>query len=217
MLDSVTFPKIIPSSEYSAIVIFCDKKEVGRGKTDTIRDSFIQVADPTKKNDGGGEGGVVEDEDEDILFAQVLVNGGQNYQLTQRQGVKDMPNIMLYPRNLTKGSLPIMFPSNAVPNPWNIRRFITKHTGKHYATPGSIPVLDVLARDFMLEPNQSQMTDIFERAKAKFETLALSEAKKELAEYYIRVRMLFILYLIGTLVLPIQREYEKASKNQYGN
>ena len=185
LLDSITFPKLIPSNEYSAIVIFCDKREVGKGSTDTIRDSFIQVADPTKKVETGEP--EIPDESEDILFAQVLVNGAQNYMLSQRQGIKEMPIILFYPRNSTKESLPIQFPSNVVPNPWNIRRFISKHTGKYYATPGSIPVLDILARDFMFEVDTIKMNEIYETAKAKVDTMELSGDKKALAAYYITV------------------------------
>jgi hypothetical protein len=54
MLDSITFPKIIPSTTHDTVVLFADKAKVGSGAyptTDAVRDHFLTVAAGKQGND----------------------------------------------------------------------------------------------------------------------------------------------------------------------
>ena len=44
LLDSITFPKIIPSSNHHTFVLFVDKGKIGLPTTDSVRDHFLGIA-----------------------------------------------------------------------------------------------------------------------------------------------------------------------------
>jgi hypothetical protein len=44
LLDSITFPKVVPSTKYAVVVIVCNKREIGEYATDSIRSDFFDFA-----------------------------------------------------------------------------------------------------------------------------------------------------------------------------
>jgi len=66
LLDSVTFPKIVPNDKYSIFVGFFKKASIGSDDfSDQIRDEFLNFAvEGARKGDMDG-----------IICAQVIVNG----------------------------------------------------------------------------------------------------------------------------------------------
>ena len=66
LLDSVTFPKIVPNEKYSVFVGFFKKASIGKDDfSDQIRDEFLNFAvEGARKGDMDG-----------IICAQVIVNG----------------------------------------------------------------------------------------------------------------------------------------------
>ena len=66
LLDSATFPKIVPHSRAAVLVGIFDKITIGTGKkADNIRDEFLNFAIE------GERGGRMDD----LLVAQIIVNG----------------------------------------------------------------------------------------------------------------------------------------------
>ena len=41
LLDSITFPKLIPNSDFCTLVLFANKALIGEPGTDSIRDHFL--------------------------------------------------------------------------------------------------------------------------------------------------------------------------------
>ena len=44
LLDSITFPKIVPSSSYSTVVVFAEKAKIGVGKYPTTGSTYARVS-----------------------------------------------------------------------------------------------------------------------------------------------------------------------------
>jgi hypothetical protein len=73
----------------------------------------------------------------ELMFSQILVNGGENSALAQRIGVSDpykfeSPHLYLYKKGESK---PIAFPLSAAFDQKGLKNFVSKHTGLAFDPP----------------------------------------------------------------------------------
>jgi len=174
LLDSITFPKVVPSCTANVMVLFLDKRQIGQPTTDGSRDNFLSVSRDKDVDD------------KDLLFAQVMVNGAENAKLVfERLNITDLPRLYLFP----KGSeTSIAFPSGVYINGVNTRRFASKHTGTLYRTPSSFLDFDQRALQFVKATKAEQevlLKDAEEKVKAEVLDDDTEDTKK-LAETYLR-------------------------------
>ncbi len=174
LLDPTTFPKIVPSGRYSTIVLFCNKATVIKDDYGSYQReqfaTFTQQGDLSKVRD--------------LLYAQVIINGGYGSQLAERVGVinnAEIPQIFLYKKGSKK---PIKFPFIRM-TVATLRRFAHKHTGFWHPGTSNIRPLDDLSNEFMETNNGTTRLSIIESAKSIVDDV-LPEQKK-IAEFYVHV------------------------------
>lgn len=175
LLDAITFPKVVPNANAHVFVLFLDKGDIGQPTTDGSRDNFLEVSRDKDVDDDG------------LLFAQVLVNGADNLKLKDRMGVTNMPQLLFFPKGSSES---ITYPVNAYINGVNTRRFVTKHTGVIYSTPGSIWDFDEKALGIVKASSKEEKVAILVSSKKTLEDKkegGLSEDTLTVAEEYIRV------------------------------
>eukprot|EP01041_Mallomonas_annulata_P006391 gene6391-12929_t len=172
LLDSITFPKLIPNDKYNMIVGFFLKSDIGTSnKNDDIRDEYLEFT-----REGSRKG-----EMEDIICAQVIVNGGENKALADRNGAsQSLPKIVLYTKN---DSLPIVFDEKDV-NFLTLTSFVSKHTGFYIRRPGNIEIYDKLANKFCTAKEDERQSILNEAEDA---LSSVSPIETIHAEYYIKV------------------------------
>lgn len=173
LLDSITFPKIIPATRHDVVVLFADKVKVNNEAefptTVAVRENFLDVA---KDRDVEGI---------DLLFAQVLVNGAENLKLANRHNASQLPSVQLFLKGSSRG---IPFPlAKLFPNKVNIRRFISKYTGVIYHLPNSVPGFNKLALELMKARSEDAMRDVIDRATTAAVDITDEDMKSLAAEY----------------------------------
>jgi hypothetical protein len=176
LLDSITFPKIIPATSHETVVLFADKVKVNNEAefptTVAVRENFLDV---TKDRNV---------EENDLLFAQVFVNGAENLMLAKRHNASQLPSIQLF---LKGSSIGIPFPMGKLfPNKVNIRRFISKYTGVIYQLPNTVPGFNKLALELMRARSEDAMRDVIGRATTAAVGIA-DEDMKALATEYLKI------------------------------
>lgn len=173
LLDSITFPKIVPSSTASVVVLVCKKTQIGDYGTDSIRHDYFNFATLAQYK---GEG-------DELLFAQVILNGAENSQMVHEWGgdlAYDHPQLFLFP----KGSAdPVLYPKTGEVSTEALTRFLSEHTSFYYGLQGTVKELDKLAFSF-LSSAASTKQKLLEEAAAVLSTL--EEESKERAEIYIK-------------------------------
>ena len=124
-------------------------------------------------------------DDENLLFAQVMVNGAENAKLVQSLNITDLPCLVLYPKgsNVYK-----KFPTGVYINGINTRRFASKYTGTLYITPSSFLDFDKRALQFVKATKAEQevlLKEAEEKIKAEVPDNA-NERTKKLADTYLK-------------------------------
>lgn len=173
LLDSFTYPKILPNEQVNVLVLFTNKLEIGQdAKTDLAREAFFQM---------GSEGGL----SEDLLLAQVVINGAQNSILAQRAGVEHgakRPHLMLYKKG---SSAPIHFTGPHL-NIATLKRFASKFTDFEYHSPGNLKEYDAFVLEFIAAEDEEGRQSVVAAAEAFLQEHVKDEKKMELCEYYIK-------------------------------
>lgn len=83
LLDSITFPKIVPNSNVNVVVCIINKGDIGNYGTDSMRADYLDFASK----------GTLHGNASDTLFTQIIVNGAQNRKLAERIGVHHILNL----------------------------------------------------------------------------------------------------------------------------
>jgi hypothetical protein len=139
LLDSFTFPKLVPSEKHTFVVLVTNKQSIGDYGTDSIRADFFALGNfvQTREDETG----------KDMIFAQVLVNGADNARLAERIGMKrdfKHPRMFIYPANATK---PIPYPETAPFHLQSLLRFIVQNSHYNYRMPGTLAKYDELVKE----------------------------------------------------------------------
>lgn len=155
LLDAFTFPKLIPNKELTFIVLVSNKKSIGDYGTDSIRADFFSLSDFVQTKEDGSNA-------EDIMFAQVLVNGAENARLAERMGMKPNfahPQMFLFPKN---SSTPIPYPENSPYQLTPLIRFISQNSQYNYRLTGTLSRYDDLVKDmvrYLYAPENTEKTN----------------------------------------------------------
>jgi len=174
LLDATTFPKIIPSDRHATVILFSNKAQFGDGGTLLAREEYLEVSLDGDKG-----------EIRDLLFAQVVVNGGYNTMLAERVGLSKgakEAGIVIYEKG---SSTPIVYPYKKITGHL-VRKFLAKHSGYQYTTPNKVPKLSKYASRF-IAASADKDTQLAIIAEAKAFSAECDKGMKEVAEYYYKV------------------------------
>ena len=147
LLDSMTFPKIVPNDRNHVLTMVLNKGGVGQLSTDGVRDAYLATAEalaPHVSHDS-------------ILFTQVIVNGAQNRRLATRIGCPEdfaYPKFFLF-KPQSNESVAFSIEDSATTSIMDIQRWIYKETGKYLGEPGTIHELDQIVEKFRLATDAS--------------------------------------------------------------
>lgn len=140
LLDSLTFPKIVPSERNWVLTMVSNKGGIGQQSTDGVRDAFLAAAEklaPFVSRDS-------------ILFTQVIVNGAQNRRLAGRIGCPEdfaYPKFFLFaPQSNT--STPFSLEDSQTTSFDHVQRWIHREAGIHLGAAGTIDALDEIVDKF---------------------------------------------------------------------
>lgn len=173
LLDGFTFNKVVPHEKYAVLVGFFKKSDIGRNsKADSLRDDFLEFA---------VDGNKIGDLDE-IICAQVIINGAENKAIADRYGVSNLPQIILFQKNETS---PIFFDDRKA-GAETISDFVSEFTGFYVRMEGHIEVYDKLIYKF-LKPDITATERESLIAEAEAALPAILNFEKPLAEYYLKV------------------------------
>jgi len=188
LLDSITFPKIVPNAENHVLVMVANKGQVGKLSTDGVRDEFLAAAEALEPNVAKGS----------ILFAQVIVNGAQNKRLAGRIGAREnfvYPSFHLYKPGSSE-PMHFLAPGEAESPALSINavtRWVYKETGIFIGATGTVDEMDQLVIEFMSPPSAGASEAAVKAAreavlaKARSAAAALTApADKEAAPHYIK-------------------------------
>lgn len=172
LLDSVSFPKIVPSEKYSVFVGFFQKATIGKDDfSDQIRDEFLNFA-----VEGGRKGDM-----DGIICAQVIVNGAQNKRLAEMYMIKEFPILLLFRPNT---SIPIPY-NEAETNFALLSQFVETLTDYYVTAPGNIESLDKLAQKFSKAVGSNEREEIIKQAESLINDMDIS--LHDDAEYYVKI------------------------------
>jgi len=179
LLDSITFPKLVPNMERDVVILVCKKGSIGDYGTDSIRTDYFSLANKVEKMENTGV--------ENILFAQLIVNGGENLRLAETIGVsKDFvhPKLFIIPSGQTDA---IPYPDDEPFQPRYLIRFISLHAHLTYSMPGTMQALDDAAAEIMsnLEDEYIKRKAV-EKAEAAVADLE-EDSDKATAQLYLKV------------------------------
>lgn len=175
LLDAVTFPILVPSEKYSVVLLIANKAQIGDYGTDSIRQDYFAFAQFSQ----------TEGEAEDILFAQILVNGAENLKLATTLGLeKDFkhPAMFVFPKGSKESA---RYPAKSPYHIPQLVRFLGEHTNYYYKYPGTIREFDNLAKEFVVAESSATEEVVLQKAIAFKASLATTE-DKDSAEYYIK-------------------------------
>ena len=175
LVDALLFDKLIPSPRVNVVLMIANKANIGKRTTDYMRDEFMEMAKKTKS-------------DQQVLFAQMLINGSDNKLQAERVGIEDQkeghdtkPEFFLY-RKGEKDAIPIKPDSDdfAVAD---VMAYVSKTTGVHFTSRGTIKALSELAEKFTAaEAGSEDRKKIYQEAKDKAASYPTETTKKSAKE-----------------------------------
>lgn len=173
-LDAITFSKVVPHENKAVLVMVFSKNSVGDVSADQMRNEYYSFAHK----------GELQGNAEDVLFAQVMVNGAQNAKLADRIGVsfnsnEKQPKLFLFK---PKNSNSISYPEISSFTFLALSRFVSKHTDFFFGNPGTIEEFDLLAERFVFA-DPSKYNEIIEQAVKMSPNVEPKDKRN--AEYYI--------------------------------
>jgi hypothetical protein len=133
-----------------------NKFHVGKELTDQIRQEYFDFAEKC-----------VEDIVPEVMFTQMLVNGGENSAIAGRIGVDDPytfenPYLFLYKKGATK---PIKFPASAAFDYKGIASFVSQNTGLSFEPPGLTAELEAYISRFASTKELSGKIELMKEIK----------------------------------------------------
>jgi hypothetical protein len=174
-IDSMTFPKLIPSQRNSMVILVYSKTEIGDYGTESIRSDYYAFA---KKAQTEGEA-------DNVLFTQLVVNGAENRNLAIKLGMEEnfkFPKLILIPVNGTKT---VAYPNDHSFRLYELVVFLSKHTDFFLQQPGRSKLLNQLRKSFFATFDSSKRLALIEAAREENEKQTPFE--KHDAEYYINL------------------------------
>ena len=180
LLDSLTFPKIVPNGNNYVLVMVAHKGHVGKLSTDGVRDEYFATAEAL-------EAGV---SSASILFTQVIVNGAQNRKLATRIGAREdftYPSFHLY-RPGSSESVPFLADGekeSASQTMASVTRWLYKETGIFVGSIGTVDELDKLALEYQAAASPVLREQILGRARTAASSLEVPK-NREMAQHYVK-------------------------------
>ena len=177
LLDSITFPKIVPSPNNVVLVLVTNKAYIGDYGTDSIRSEYLNFA---VKGETLGNS-------ENVLFTQIIVNGAENLKLVERIGVSPdfkHPLLFLYQKNSMK---PIQFPITESFHSITLTNFVTKYAEFFYGINGLIESYNKFATRFIKNIHSIFEQKIILNESELYLNNLQTIIEKENALYYIKI------------------------------
>lgn len=175
-LDSFNYHKFLPSKKYAAVFLIYQKGRVGDYGTDSIRSDYYAFA---KKAQTDGEA-------DNIIFAQLIVNGAENLKLAQRLGVKENfehPVMVVVPKGKTSA---IQYPSEAPFRLYELTVFLSKHTDFFLKQAGRTKLLNKLRKDFLAASSDEVKLQLIEDARSEANLITAAIEKQD-TDYHIEI------------------------------
>lgn len=175
LLDSITYPILIPSEKYSVVLLVANKAQVGDYGTDSIRQDYFSFAQFSQ----------MEGEAPEILFAQMFVNGAENLRLATSLGLKKdfkHPVMFIIPKG---SSEPIQYPSSSPFHIPELVRFLGANTNFYYKYPGTIRNFDDIANELVAANTEEEQKAIVQKAEKLLDSVT-KEEDKETSQYYVK-------------------------------
>lgn len=122
---------------------------------------------------------------EDVLFAQVMVNGAQNSKLADRIGITFNSNNQRQPKLFLfkpQSSVSIAYPDTLPFTFLALSRWVSKHTDFFFGNPGLVEEFDLLAEKFVFA-DPSKYDEIIQEAIKISPNVELKDKKN--VQYYI--------------------------------
>ncbi len=175
-MDSITFPKLIPSATHATAVLVYQKGQLGDYGTDSIRQDYFSFADEINTADDG----------EKVLFAQVILNGASNLNILRAMGGDETykhPMLFIYPKG---SNIAVQYPTTSPFVSDSLKRFLAKHTDINIRIPGTNKVYDDFVKRFFKASGVESAAAIIQEAESGLTAIS-DAADKESAEYYVKV------------------------------
>lgn len=175
LLDSITYPVLVPSDKYSVVLLIANKAQIGDYGTDSIRQDYFAFAQFAQ----------MEGEAEDILFAQMFVNGAENLKLATSLGVKKdfkHPVMFIFPKG---SSEKVEYPATSPFHIPQLVRFLGAHTNFYYKYPGTIRDFDDIANELIEAKTEEEQKAVLQKAE-KLRDAITKEEDKETGQYYVK-------------------------------
>lgn len=138
LLDSVTFPKIVPDSKRTVVLMVWNQDKANDYGADSMREDFLNFADK----------GTREGKGENMIFAHVPVTKTRNHDILRKLGMPidfQYPRVFLYQPNSNEA---IPYPQK---NPFNdvaLTTFVSKYSDFFLGITGLEPRYDEIAKKF---------------------------------------------------------------------
>lgn len=167
LVDSLSFPKIVPHSVNNVLLLISNKYNVGKEVTDAIRDDYFDFA-----------ANCVEQGVSNLLLAQMLVNGAENAALAGRLGVTDPmtfknPKLVLFKAGSKD---PITYPDSGSFSVAALRKFVSENTAVTFAAPGLSASLTQFVKRFVDSSDTESRTVVHTELTQVLTTLTAEEA-----------------------------------------
>eukprot|EP01038_Epipyxis_sp_PR26KG_P006042 gene6042-8319_t len=188
LLDSTTFPKIIPSrnNQQTFLVLITNKAYIGDYGTNSIRGDYFKFAQSVDSY-------ITDTNNSDnIVFCQVILNGAENQKLVSSILGSDEemkhPKLVLFTHNSSDISDNIVYPSKSPFTMNALTRFIMRYNPSFYIQiPGTLKIFDEIAKKFMGNISKNHFITITNEAKETLLSLTLSSSDENKAKYYIKI------------------------------
>jgi hypothetical protein len=175
LVDALLFDKLIPSVRVDIVLMILNKANIGKQATDYMREEFMAIAKKTKS-------------DSKVLFAQMMLNGSDNKAQAERVGIENQqvgqdvkPEFFLYKKG-EKNAIPIK-PDSEDFSVADVMAYVSKTTGAHFTSRGTIKELSKLAEEFLATKAGSEdRKKVYQQAKEKAESYPTETTKKSAKE-----------------------------------
>lgn len=192
LLDDFTFSKIVPHPNRDVVVLLAHKSQIGDYGTDSMRTDYFNFAFKMQTNGDADH----------VLFAQIIVNGGENRQLSEDIVGDEFihPKLVVFPAG---SATPIAYPDDQPYHLNTLTQFVSQHTTLQFQLPGTMKLFDDLAANF-LNADESRQRGFIAEAELALEGLT-DTAQEETAAYYVRLMNKILENGLGYIQTEIKR------------
>lgn len=176
LLDSVTFPQLVPHPHYTVVVMLFNVNSQGDYGADSMREDYVHFADKGSKEGKG----------DSILFTQVPVNDrdGTNVDIAKKLGLLPsfkFPRLFLFrPGNPE----PVVYPEGGKYNDMAFTSFVARHSDFFLGIDGLEPRFEMITKRFV-RAHKIEYDAIIAEAEAALDPLP--EAQRVHADYYVKL------------------------------